>query len=410
VTLAAHERLDNVAFLEAADPAEILRQVASSAAQVREGARVAGEADLGELLAGGRPRAIVVTGMGGSGIAGDVLAAVAGPGCPVQVTSVHDYRLPGWVGAADLVIAVSCSGGTEETLSAAGEAVRRGCRLLGVGGPGSPLAAVAEQAHAPFIPVKPAGMPRSMLWGLSVPLVVVASRLGLFEMPAEAYEAAAGELERVAHVCRPDSEAFVNPAKGLALELSGTLPMIWGTSPLAGVAAVRFANQLHENSKYPAIPGVLPEANHNQVVVFDGPFVPEPEDGALPGPDAAVVPGPHGALMPGLDDGGPALEDGLRNGQAHHAKAPPVPLRLILLRDTHEHPQVARRREESAKLAAQRGIEVSELTAVGDLPLERLASLVQLIDYASVYLAIAGGIDPAPIVAIQELKARIAQE
>ena len=87
-----------------------------------------------------------------------------------------------------------------------------------------------------------------------------------------------------------------------------------------------------------------------------------------------------------------------------------MPLRLVLLRDTHEHPQVARRREESAKLAAQRGIGVSELTAVGDLPLERLASLVQLIDYASVYLAIAGGIDPAPIVAIQELKARIAQE
>src|SRR5262249_3356283 len=76
----------------------------------------------------------------------------------------------------------------------------------------------------------------------------------------------------------------------------------------------------------------------------------------------------------------------------------------------HEHPQVARRREESAKIAAQRGIEVSELTAVGDLPLERLASLVHLIDYASVYLAIAGGIDPPPIPALPELKARIAQE
>ena len=112
------------------------------------------------------------------------------------------------------------------------------------------------------------------------------------------------------------------------------------------------------------------EANHNQVVVFDGPFAPEP----LGGPE------------------------------------PPVPLRLILLRDTHEHPQVARRREESARLAAQRGIEVSELTAAGDQPLERLASLVQLIDYASVYLAVASGIDPAPIAAIQELKARIAQE
>jgi len=304
-----------------------------------------------------------VTAMGGSGIAGEVLAAVAGPGCPVQVTTVHDYRLPGWVGAADLVIAVSCSGTTEETLSAAAEAVRRGCRLLGVGSLGSPLAALAEQARASFVGVTPSGMPRSMLWGLSVPLVVAAARLGILDMPGQAYETAAAELERVAHLCRPDSEAFVNPAKSLALELSGTLPMVWGTSPLTGVAAARFACQLHENAKYPAIAGVLPEANHNQVVVFDGPFA-----------------------------GG----------------APPVPLRLVLLRDTHEHPQVARRREESARIAAERGIEVTELAAAGDLPLERLASLVQLIDYASVYLAIANGVDPAPIAAIQELKARIA--
>jgi glucose/mannose-6-phosphate isomerase len=380
VTLAAAERLDDAALLETADPSGMLRQVASAAAQVREAARSATEASLDELLAGGRPRAIVVTGMGGSGIAGEVLAAVAGPGCPVQVTTVHDYRLPGWVGAADLVVAVSCSGATEETLSAAEEAVRRGCRLLAVGSKGSALAALAEQARAGFISIQPSGMPRSMLWGLSVPLVVTAARLGILDLPEQAYESAAVELERVAHLCRPGSEAFVNPAKSLALELSGTLPMIWGTSPLTGVAAARFACQLHENGKYPAIAGVLPEANHNQVVVFDGLFAPGPAAGGL---DPAVLEPPRG-------------------------QAPPVPLRLILLRDTHEHPQVARRREESARIAADRGIEVTELAAAGDQPLERLASLVQLIDYASVYLAIATGIDPAPIAAIQELKARIA--
>jgi glucose/mannose-6-phosphate isomerase len=195
-------------------------------------------------------------------------------------------------------------------------------------------------------------------------------------MPEGAYEAAAVELERVAYLCRPDSEAFVNPAKTLALDLSGTLPMVWGSSQLTGVAAARFACQLHENGKYPAIAGVLPEANHNQVVVFDGPFAAGPE--------------------------------GMEPGQRRLTEPPPVPLRLVLLRDTHEHPQVARRREESARIAAERGIEVTELAAAGDLPLERLASLVTLIDYASVYLAIANGIDPAPIAAIQELKARIA--
>jgi glucose/mannose-6-phosphate isomerase len=372
VTQTGEERLDDQTLLETADSAGVLRQVASSAAQVRRAARDAREADLDALTAGDRPRAVVVTGMGGSGIAGEVLAAVCGLGCPVQVTTVHDYRLPGWVGAADLVIAVSCSGSTEETLASAEEAVRRGCRFLAVGGKGSPLASVAEQARAPFISVQPAGMPRSTLWGLSVPLVVAASRLGIIDVTAQACESAAAELERVSHLCRPGSESFVNPGKTLALELSGTLPMIWGTSPLAGVAAYRFACQLNENAKYPAVAGLLPEANHNQVVAFDGPFAPGAEFG--------------------LDDG------------------PAVPLRLVLLRDSDEHPQVARRREESARLAAQRGIGVTELQASGDGPLERLASLVQLIDYASVYLGIAQGVDPGPVAAIQELKARISRD
>jgi glucose/mannose-6-phosphate isomerase len=370
VTVDAQERLDTVALLAAADPADMLRQVASSAAQVRAAVLATQEADLDEIIATGRPRAIVVTGMGGSGIAGDVLAAITGRSCPVQVLAVHDYQLPAWVGAADLVIAVSCSGSTEETIAAATEAVRRGCRLIGVGGEDSPLAMIAQQARAPFIGVQSAGMPRSTLWGLSTPLVVIAGRLGLLEAEAEEYESAAAELERVSHLCRPDSESFVNPAKTLALELSGTLPMIWGTSPLAGVAAYRFACQLSENAKYPAVAGTLPEANHNQVVTFDGPFA--------AGPD-------------GIGEGGRGVQ-----------------LRLVLLRDSHEHPQVARRREESAQLAARRGIGVTELTAVGDGPLERLASLVQLIDYATVYLAVVLGIDPGPVMAIQELKARIA--
>ena len=365
------DRLDDPALLEAGDPGGMLRQVASSAAQVRTAVQLTGEADLGEVAAGGRPRAIVVTGMGGSGVAGEVLAAVAGHGCPAQVAVVHDYRLPGWVGAADLVIAVSCSGSTEETLSAAREAVRRGCRLIAVGGKGSPLSDLAEQARAPFVPVQSAGQPRSTLWALSVPLLVIASRLGVLDLAPDSYESAASALERVSHLCRLDSESFVNPGKVLALELAGRLPMIWGTSQLTGVAAYRFACQLNENAKYPGVYGVLPEANHNQVVGLDGPFAPGSPD----------VPA----------SGGPA-----------------VPLRLVLLRDSQEHPQVTRRREESARLATDRGVEVTELPAEGSQPLERLASLVQLIDYATVYLGIASGIDPGPVAVIQELKARIA--
>jgi len=355
--------LDEPHLLEAADPGAMLRQVASAAAQVRSSQRAAAETDLTAITGPGRPRTIAVTGMGGSGIAGDMLSAVCGGGCPVQVTTVHDYGLPGWVGAADLVIAVSCSGSTEETLSVAHEAVRRGCRLAAVGAARSPLADLAAQARAPFIPVVSAGMPRSTLWGLSIPLIAIAQQFGLAEIGPDTYERTASLLEDISHLCRPASVSFVNPAKVLAAELAGFLPMIWGTSPLAGVAANRFACQLNENAKLPALPGVLPEANHNQVVCFDG---------ALASPHA------------------------------------PLPLRLVLIADTRMHPQVAKRMRASARLASERGMEVTELSAEGDHPLLRLASVIQLIDYATVYLALGSSVDPSPINAIGELKARIA--
>jgi len=348
--------LDDENLLEAADPGGMLRQVASSAAQVRAGARAAAEAELGAILAPGRPRAIVVAGMGGSGIAGDILSAVCGSGC--QIATVHDYQLPGWVGAADLVVAVSCSGTTEETLAVAHEAARRGCHLAAVGAAGSPLADLTAQARAPFIPVVSAGMPRSTLWGLSIPLVGIAQRLGLADVGPNTYEETARLLEDISHRCRPASDSFVNPAKALAAELAGHLPIIWGSSPLTGVVAYRFACQLNENAKLPGMHGVLPEANHNQVVPFDGPPL-------------------------------------------------PLPLRLVMLTDSREFPLVAARRAASAQLAADRGIAVTELAAEGDHPLLRLASLIQVIDYATVYLALGTGIDPSPITAIQELKSLV---
>ena len=210
-------------------------------------------------------------------------------------------RLPGWVGAADAVIAVSCSGSTPETLAIATEAARRGCRLAGVGAGGSPLHRIAEQARAPFVPVVPAGLPRSMLWSVAVPLLVIAERMGVARIGPDVYELAASRLEEVSHQCRPASESFVNPGKSLALDLVGALPMVWGTSALSGVAARRFASQLLENAKYPAICGVLPEAAHSQVAAFDGPvrpaLVPAVRAGAGTRPGR---PGRPARLGPGL--------------------------------------------------------------------------------------------------------------
>src|SRR5213076_3593119 len=101
---------------------------------------------------------------------------------------------------------------------------------------------------------------------------LAAARLGLHDLGdgEEALEQAADRLEQVAEACRPDRESFVNPAKILAVELAGSLPMIWGAGAVGGVAATRMACQLAENAKYPAISGTLPEAHHNQVVALDG--------------------------------------------------------------------------------------------------------------------------------------------
>jgi len=372
-------RLDDAAALAAIDPSGMLRAVATSAAQVRMGQTAAHDAGFADVAALGRPRALVVAGMGGSGIAGDVFASVVGLSSPAPIIVHRGPGLPGWVGAADIVVAVSCSGTTEETLSAADEAVRRGATLLGVGAAGSPLARRCEQARGAFAPVVTQVGPRATLWGLATPLLVLGARLGLVDLGRgdEFLEAAASRLEAVAETCRPDRESFVNPGKSLALELAGSLPMIWGTGQIGGVAALRMACQLAENAKYPAVSGVLSEAHHNQVVTFDGAF-------------AAAQSG----------------DDIFRDRVDDDAD---VRLRLVLLRGDDNAASVRRARV-SEEVASRRAVATTTITAEGGSPIERLASLVCLTDFATVYLAVAQGIDPSPVAAIDEVKRRLESE
>jgi glucose/mannose-6-phosphate isomerase len=394
VALAAF-RLDDPEIVEAGDPGGMLRQVASSAAQVRTALRACAEADMSALSTNIRPRAIVVVGSGGAGgavFARDALDAICGTGAPVQVTGVSGYQLPGWVGAADVIFAVSRSGHTAETLALAAEAVRRGCDLVGVGAPESPLQELVARARGTFIPVTAVGPARAMPWALTVPLLVAAVRIGAARIDDDAYEAAATAMEDVSHQCRPSSESFVNPAKSLALDLVGRLPVVWGSTPLSAAAARRFASQLAANAKYPAVVGQLPEVGHDQVATFDGPYAPPPE------PAFPAAEGLGGDLdFDGFSDSDDAELDGVSSDEAS--------LRLVLLADPKgEHSLVERTRAAAVSLAGLRGIDVSELTMDGGDPLPRLAGTVQMLDYASVYLGIASGIDPLAIAAIKDLR------
>ena len=393
-------RLDDAELVQAGDPGGMLRQIASSGAQVRTALRACAEADLSALHPDVRPRAVVVTGAGGAGgavFACDALSAICGTGAPVQVTGVSGYQLPGWIGAADLVIVVSRSGHTAEALALAAEAARRGCDLAGVGAADSPLGELIGQARGAYVPVATVGPARAMAWALTVPLLVIAARLGAARIDEASYEEAAAAMEYVSHQCRPSSESFVNPAKSLALDLVGRLPVVWGGSALAAAAARRFVSQLAANAKHPALAGVLPEAGRDQVAVFDGPYAPAPEP-AFPAAEADIFSSDFG--MPDFGAFPDSVGDDL-DGLTGHEGA----LRLVLLADpAGEHPAVERTRVAAASLAQARGIDVSEIMMDNGVPLRRLAATVQLLDYASVYLGIANGIDPLAIAAIKDLR------
>jgi glucose/mannose-6-phosphate isomerase len=275
----------------------------------------------------------------------------------------------------DLVVAVSCSGETEETLAALDEAVRRGCRLVTVGAPGSSLAEHGEKGRAVHLPVDARGrMPRANLWGLAVPVLMVMDALQLAHAPRALLDALADQLDAISERCGPAADSSENRAKQVAVQLAGSLPYVWGSSDLAGVAATRFAAQAAENAKYPAVPGTLTEVHHNQVVVMAGRY---------------------GALAAAEED---IFRDRLEEGPSWPR------MRLLMLRDTDEVPEVARRREATYALADRYDVAVDELAAEGEHPLARLASLVAPLDFASAYLGLLQGIDPSPIDPIVTLK------
>ncbi|MFC4148212.1 SIS domain-containing protein [Micromonospora mangrovi] len=375
--------LDNPDALAEHDPGGMLRFTASAGAQVRESAALTAEANLSLLEDDGRPRAVVIAGIGTAGRTGDVLATVAGPRCPVPVIPHRSAGVPGWVGAADVVIAVSASGRSPEALGAAEAAHRRGARLVAVGAPDSQLQSVAERARAPFIPVPRRAPARASLWALTVPVLLAARTLGLVKVNEADLAETAARLDADADRCRPTAESFVNPAKSLALGLSGSIPIVWGSSPLATVAARRFGDTLSANARYPVVTGALGEAGRGRVGLLDGVFggLVEGERDIFADPDSADPDATRLRLVL-LRDGGLNAED-----------------------DTDEPLAVEERRADAVQtLAERRGVRCDVVTAEGGSALERLASLMAVPDFASIYLALAHGLDPMAVPAITEMK------
>ena len=374
-------RLDDPAVLRALDSRDALRSLASAGAQVRRALVSADEAGITRVAGGERPRSVLVAALGGSSLVCDVLDLLAEPGSPVPVTTRRNAPLPGWVGPLDLVIAVSQSGRASGPLALAAEAARRGASVLTVGAAGSPLADVSARARGVHVDVAMATpSSRTALWSMLTPVLLAADVLGLATCPGTVLERVADVLDEVAEECRPGSEAFVNPAKVLATGLGGTVPVVLGDGPLTGVAASRAAAMLARTARVPATHGALPDAASQVVACLDGPFGAGLSDGRAPDDDLFADPYLDGPATPRLG--------------------------LLALRDPDLDPDATALADAVIASARDAGAAVFEQEASTGAPVERLASLVGLTDFAATYLAIGLGLDPSVSRHITELRDR----
>jgi len=369
--------LDDVAGMSAKDPSNMLAAVASSGAQMREAVATINRDSLAAVSNGDRPRNLVIAGLGGSGVGGDVLKAVIGQSTPLPIISERSHSLPGWVGPMDVVVGVSCSGMTEETLSTTAEAGRRGARVITIGAGGSDLEKLSNSISGSihFAIDAKGRSPRASLWTHATPLLMLANALGIAHIDEKEFEIAADLMDQLSVANGPSVPLGENYAKGLALSCAESLPMVWGTGMIGATAAARFMAQLAENSKIPAAHGELPEVGHNQIVTFDGVLA-----GGAPAKDIF------------RDD------DDLIDRRTH----------LYILRDTNEHPAVEKRIKVVGQIASDRDVPVTLLQAMGNHPISRLASLIIPTDWASVYAGLALGLDPSQISTINQLKAGLA--
>ncbi|NHA67983.1 SIS domain-containing protein [Phycicoccus flavus] len=374
-------RLDDADVLARLDSRGALRALAGAGAQVRRALVSASDAGVERVAGGERPRSVLVAALGGSAVVGEILDVLAESGSPVQVSCRRDGPLPGWVGPLDLVVAVSQSGRAAGPLALAAEAARRGASLLTVGAVDSPLAEVSARARGVHVEVAlPAPTSRTALWSLLTPVLLAADVLGLADCPPEVLERAADVLDRVAEECRPGSEAFVNPAKVLATGLDATVPMVLGDGALSGAAAGRAAQMLARTARVPATHGVLPDAASTVVATLDGPF--------------------GSGLTDSRPDGRDIFADPYLDG-------PEVPrLGLVALRDPGLDAADAALADAVLQSAREAGAVVLEQEARGTHPVERLASLVGLTDFAATYLALGLGLDPSVSRHVTDLRDR----
>jgi len=300
------------------------------------------------------PRSLIIAGMGGSAIGGEILQDWLLNSSPISIYVSRSYKLPAFIEKKSLVFAVSYSGNTEETLSSFLDALSKGCRVMTVTS-GGRLKELSIQQRIPCVTVPGGMMPRAALPYLFFPLALTFSKLIVEKRLEEELEEIPNVLRKMREEIAPEVPHKDNPAKRLASDLLHTIPVIYASNGCASVAR-RMKTQFNENSKIPSYTVVFPEGFHNEIVGYEG--------------------------------------------QQELSRS----LSVILLRDEDENPQIRVKLEIMKELMKGKTRVLREIWIRGETRLAKLFSTLYLGDVTSVYLAVLYGVDPTPVESISKIK------
>jgi glucose/mannose-6-phosphate isomerase len=345
--------LDDPGKMREIDKSNMLRFCVEAGEHYKQAARLAETFSIDYA----RPGNIVVAGMGGSGIGGELMKDWARDRVDVPIEACKEYSLPAYVQRRTLVLVISYSGETEETLSVFRDAIKKKCMIACISS-GGKLHEFAERLSLPHLLV-PSGMaPRASLPYLFVPLIIALSKMHLVSSVNGEISETINELKRIGRDNSPEKPLRCNFSKQLAKNLAGTIPAVYGFGYYR-TAAQRMKTQFNENSKNPAKWETFPELDHNEIV-----------------------------------------------GWEHPAKLAEC-FSAILIRDSEEAPEIKQRIDVTKELIRLRVKRIYELNSLGTSRLTKMASVICIGDFASVYLAILRGIDPTPVNTIALLKTKL---
>jgi len=301
-----------------------------------------------------RPERVIVCGMGGSAMAGEIARRFS----RVPVFVNRNYTLPKFADSRALLIAVSYSGNTAETLSGLENGINAGIPAFAISS-GGKLKEIAHARKIPFLHIPGGYQPRAAMGYLALPLLTVLERAGLLAVKTDQDELIAS-LTKVQAKCAATSPAQENPAKKLAHRLYSTIPLIYGTAGNTDLVAMRFKTQINENAKQPVFWNMLPELNHNEILSF--------------------------------------TKADLR-----------ARLYCIFLENAYDLAENRARIEIMRGLLTERGVPNETIAAEGESELSQGMAQIYFGDYVSYYLAILNKIDPTPVELIESFKRKLAQ-